>query len=104
MALEHLTNDNFNDFINNNELVLVDFWATWCGPCRMLTPVLEELNAKTNIKIGKLNVDEVEEVAQKYGIQSIPTIIAFKGGKIVDTRVGYMPINMIESWVNSINK
>ena len=102
MALEHLTMDNFKDFINNKELVLVDFWSTWCGPCRMLTPVLEELNSKTSIKIGKLNVDEVEEVAQAFRVQSIPTIIAFKEGHIVDTRVGYMPINMLESWVNSI--
>lgn len=102
MALEHLTVENFKDFIYSEDLVLVDFWATWCGPCRMLTPVLEELNAKTGLKIGKLNVDEVGEVAQAFKVQSIPTVIAFKSGKIVDTKVGYMPLNMIEAWVNSI--
>ena len=87
----HLTKDNFKDFINSNEKVLVDFWASWCGPCRMLAPIMEELEKDYPNRVAKVNVDEEEELAQAFGIQSIPTILIFKEGKLVDKTVGYQP-------------
>lgn len=89
----HLNKDNFKDFINQNEKVLVDFWASWCGPCRMLGPVMEDLEKDFPNRIGKVNVDEEEELAQAFGISSIPAIIVFQNGKIVDQTVGYQPKN-----------
>lgn len=99
--LTHLTKDNFKEFINKDELVLVDFWATWCGPCRMLTPVLEELNNKTGLSIGKVNVDEEDTISEAFRIQSIPALFLFKNGKVVDKKVGYMPLDMIDKWVKA---
>lgn len=99
--LEHLNNENFKEFINKEELVLIDFWATWCGPCRMLTPVLEELNKKTGLSIGKVNVDEEDLIAEAFKIQSIPALFLFKNGKLIDKKVGYMPLEMIENWVKA---
>ncbi|MBQ9124610.1 MAG: thioredoxin [Acholeplasmatales bacterium] len=99
--LTHLTKDNFKEFINKDELVLVDFWATWCGPCRMLTPVLEELNNKTGLSIGKVNVDEEDAISEAFRIQSIPALFLFKNGKVVDKKVGYMPLDMIDKWVKA---
>jgi len=86
-----LTEANFADEVLKSELpVLVDFWAEWCGPCKMLAPTLEELAAeyKGRAKIGKLNVDQHPAVAEKYGIQSIPTLILFHGGEIAEQAVG----------------
>ena len=86
-----LTEANFADEVLKSELpVLVDFWAEWCGPCKMLAPTLEEIAAeyKGRAKIGKLNVDENRTVAEKYGIQSIPTLILFHGGEIAEQAVG----------------
>lgn len=89
----HLNKDNFKNFINQNEKVLVDFWASWCGPCRMLGPVMEDLEKDFPNRIGKVNVDEEEELAQAFGISSIPAIIVFQNGKIVGQTVGYQPKN-----------
>ncbi len=99
--LQHLTKDNFKDFYKENSLCLVDFWATWCGPCRMLTPILEELNKKTGLAIGKVNVDEEEELSSALRIQSIPALFLFKNGELVDKKVGYLPLEELESWVKS---
>ena len=99
--LKHLTKDNFKDFYKENSLCLVDFWATWCGPCRMLTPILEELNKKTGLAIGKVNVDEEEELSSALRIQSIPALFLFKNGELVDKKVGYLPLEELESWVKS---
>ncbi|MBE6137175.1 MAG: thioredoxin [Erysipelotrichaceae bacterium] len=99
--LAHLTKDNFKEFYTENKLCLVDFWAQWCGPCRMLTPVLEELHQKTNLPIGKVNVDEEEELAEALRIQSIPALFLFKDGKLVDKKVGYLPMDALASWVKS---
>lgn len=99
--LIHLTKDNFKDFYKENSLCLVDFWATWCGPCRMLTPVLEELNNKTGLAIGKVNVDEEEEISAALRIQSIPALFLFKNGELVDKKVGYLPLEELETWVKS---
>ena len=76
--------------------VLVDFWASWCGPCRMLAPVIEELAGElTDAKIGKINVDEEPDLAKKYGVMSIPTVIAFKNGEEVGRSVGFKPKNAL---------
>ena len=88
--------DNLNEFNEKiaSDRVLVDFFATWCGPCKMLSPILEEVDARGeagNLLIIKVDVDEAGEIAAKYGIQSIPTLILFENGKAVKSQLGYMP-------------
>lgn len=86
-----LTKENFNDEVKNSDLpVLVDFWASWCGPCRMVAPIIDELadDFDGRAKVGKVNVDEQRELASEYRVMSIPTIIVFKNGEIVDKAVG----------------
>ena len=87
----HFTDDNFeSEVLGSNQPVLVDFWAEWCGPCRMLTPTIEELASELgeSAKVGKLNVDENPETAAKYQISSIPSVLIFKDGELVETLVG----------------
>jgi len=97
-----LTDENFDGFISSNKLVVVDFWAEWCAPCRMLAPVIEELAKEYAGKIvfGKLNVDENPTTAAKFGIMSIPTLIVFKNGQPVDMIIGAMPKKQIEARLN----
>ncbi len=95
-----VTDKNFNDSVLGSEgKVLVDFWAPWCGPCRMQTPILEKLQKSGTIsaKITKLNTDENPEIAQKYGISSIPTLIIFENGKELERMVGVQPENVLAS-------
>jgi thioredoxin 1 len=87
----HLDENSFSkEVLEENGLVIVDFWASWCGPCKMLAPILDELSEEINAKICKVNVDEVDTLAREYGIRSIPTMIIFKDGKPVDQLVGLM--------------
>lgn len=88
-----ITDANFEEIINSDKPVLVDFWAEWCGPCRMIGPVVEELATDYEGKavIGKVNVDENPNVSAKFGIRSIPTLLVFKNGEIVDKQVGAVP-------------
>lgn len=93
MSAIRITKDNFiNEVINSDKPVLLDFWASWCGPCRMVAPVIEEIaDERTDIKVGKVNVDEEGELAAQFGIMSIPTLVVMKGGKITDQAVGARP-------------
>ena len=103
-TLAHVDNSNFEaSVLNSDKPVVVDFWAEWCGPCKVLGPVLEELSGEVKDKatIVKLNVDESRELATKYGIRGIPTLIFFNKGEVVSTLVGNQPKDVI---LNSINK
>lgn len=98
MAIQHFNSENFASEIAEGS-VLVDFWATWCGPCRMQAPILEKLDAELNgaVKIGKVDVDECPEIAAAFGIMSIPTLIAFKDGEAVTMRVGVQSVDNLKA-------
>ena len=87
------TNTNFDGLLESEKLVIVDFWATWCGPCRMLSPLLDEVEEEMadKITVVKVNVDDADEIAMRYRIMSIPTLVFVKNGQMVDRTVGAMP-------------
>ena len=93
----------FDKLIAGDAPVLVDFWATWCGPCRMLSPLLDEVEEEMADKISvvKVNVDDADEIAMKYRIMNIPTLLFFKGGQLVDKTVGAMPKNVLVDKINA---
>lgn len=102
--LKHINQNEFqSEVLDNKGVVVVDFFATWCGPCKMLAPILEELQEElSNVKIVKIDVDENPELANKYGIASIPTLKIFKGGNDVDTKVGFMPKEMLKESIEEV--
>ena len=95
MAIKHFKTAEFDAAVAAAPLAMVDFWADWCGPCKMLAPVIEDLSGQYEGRalVGKVNVDEEHELAMRYGVMSIPTVIFFKDGKEIDRRVGVMPPN-----------
>ena len=100
MAEIQLNEQNFEQEVLRADLpVLVDFWASWCGPCRMLSPVIAEIAEEYagKVKVGKVNVDEQPNLANRYGIASIPTVMLFKNGEVVSTSLGYRPKNELET-------
>ena len=97
------TNTNFDELLQDSKLVIVDFWATWCGPCRMLSPILDEVEEEMpeQIKVVKVNVDDADEIAGRYRIMSIPTLLFFKDGQMVDKTVGAMPKHTLVERINA---
>ena len=98
-----VTSENFESLKKGNQPLVVDFWATWCGPCRMLSPILDELSEEMadKIEVVKVNVDDADEIAAQFRIMSIPTLIFFKGGQPVDKTVGAMPKNVLVDKINA---
>ena len=103
MATNKTSDSTFQDDISSqSNLVLVDFWAEWCGPCKQISPILEEIsNEKENLNILKLNIDENPATPQKYNVRGIPTLMLFKDGKLIDTKIGSLPKSSLEDWINS---
>jgi len=97
--MEHITSNNFDEKIKKDR-VLVDFYATWCGPCKMLGLVLEKFDDENIVPILKLDVDEAKDVAEKYKVFTIPTLIIFENGKEIKRKVGYQSLDEIRKWVN----
>jgi len=107
MSTQPTKDENFEkDVINSSIPTLVDFWAEWCGPCKQIGPILEEISEEKKgiINILKLNVDENPQTPQKYGVRGIPTLIFFKDGKLVDSKVGSMSKKALEEWLNTCLK
>lgn len=103
MAVENVTTANFEEkVLKSSQPVLVDFWASWCGPCRMLGPVVEQVAEEAgNVKIAKVNVDDEPDLAEQYGINAIPCLIVFKDGKPFKRSVGYIPKESVEELIHS---
>jgi len=104
MSTHTINDSNFDEEIKNTQMpILVDFWAEWCGPCKQIGPILEEISEtkKDKLKILKLNVDENPQTPQKFGVRGIPTLMLFKDAKLIDTKVGSISKNILESWLDS---
>lgn len=94
---------NKSEFLNviNSDYALVDFYATWCGPCKMMAPILERVSeSRDSIKIAKVDVDRNEELAKSYGVMSIPTLILFKNGQVIDKKIGFIAEPLLVEWIN----
>ncbi|MCY0901858.1 MAG: thioredoxin [Firmicutes bacterium] len=103
-AVHEVSDETFSGFIAGDQPVLIDFWAAWCGPCKMLSPVVEELagDLTGKLKVGKLNVDDNPKTASQFGIMSIPTLLVFQGGEVVRQIVGYMPKRQLQAKIDDL--
>lgn len=104
MSLQKVSDGTFaQDVLHSTVPVVVDFWAEWCGPCRMISPVLEEIAAEMGdkVKIVKMNIDENQQTPSKLGVRSIPTLTLFKNGEAISTKVGVLPKSKLIEWINS---
>ena len=104
MATISVTDDNFEtEVLKSSKPILVDFWAEWCGPCKTLTPILEELSLELEkkLQVAKVNLDENQDLASKFSIRSIPTLLLFKDGELIDTKVGLLPKNDLSEWIEN---
>ena len=103
MSIINITKDNFEEeVLKSDKPVLIDFWAAWCGPCRMVAPIIDEVATETEgkVKVGKVNVDEEQELAQTFNVASIPTLVVVKDGKIVQSAVGVKPKHAVLSMLD----
>ena len=102
MATKNITDENFEtEVLKASKPTLVDFWAEWCGPCKQIGPILEEIaiEQESKIRVLKINIDENPQTPQKYGVRGIPTLMLFKQGKLIDTKVGSLPKSSLEAWL-----
>ncbi len=103
-AIVNVTDDSFeNEVVNSNTPVLVDFWAEWCGPCKMIAPVLDEIAKEYNgrLKVTKINIDENQATPQKFGVRGIPTLMLFKNGELESTKVGAVSKSQLAAFIDS---
>jgi thioredoxin 1 len=103
MATKHISDDEFESTIASSKPVLVDFWAEWCGPCKQIGPILDEIanDMDAKLTVAKVNIDNNPESPQKYGVRGIPTMILFKDGKAIATKVGSLPKSALVEWLNT---